>query len=178
MNFSDRVGEPSFLAMDIFDTQLIDMYGADVNVVDWLSLYLRRNSIITDDSYYNLMDEPTWNSIFYDVGRSGYKPTNIGVKTREKQPRLIHRAQLWLHYEEITYTREIYNFLDLLGDLGGVTEVLMLIFGFFLFPISEHAFNLQSAKRFFLAKTEDEQLFEPPTEEQQAKIREKLANPD
>ena len=106
------------------------------------------------------MDEPTWTSVFYDVGKIGFKPTNIGMKARESKPRLIHRAQMWLHFEEITYSREVYGFLDLLGDLGGITEVLMLVFGFFLFPISRHAFTLRSAKRFFLAKTNDEKLFE------------------
>lgn len=52
-----------------------------------------------------------------------------------------------------------YGFLDLLGDLGGVTEVLMLVFGFFLFPISEHSFYVHAASLLYFAKTEDEKLF-------------------
>lgn len=47
----------------------------------------------------------------------------------------------------------------MLGDLGGVTEVLMLIFGFFMFPISEHSFYVHAAKLLYFAKTEDSELF-------------------
>lgn len=47
----------------------------------------------------------------------------------------------------------------LLGDLGGVTEVLMLIMGFLLFPISESSYNMMSTKRLFLARTKNGDLF-------------------
>jgi hypothetical protein len=39
--------------------------------------------------------------------------------------------------ETQTHKRKVYGFLDLLGDLGGVTEIVMIVFGFFLFSISE-----------------------------------------
>ena len=55
--------------------------------------------------------------------------------------------------------RNTYDFLDLLGDIGGVTEVAMLAFGFFMFPISEHSFILLAAKRLFLARTDDQEMF-------------------
>lgn len=48
---------------------------------------------------------------------------------------------------------------DLLGDLGGVTEVIMICFGFMLYPISEHSFYLKAFKKLFLAKTADENIF-------------------
>jgi len=43
--------------------------------------------------------------------------------------------------------------------LGGVTEVVMLSFGFMMFPISEHSFTLKAAKRLFLARTDDKEMF-------------------
>lgn len=48
---------------------------------------------------------------------------------------------------------------DLLGDLGGVTEVIMIIFGFWIYPISEHSFYLKAFKKLFIAKTADENMF-------------------
>lgn len=107
-------------------------------VVNVNQLYLRRNAIATQDDY--LIPEPSWESIFYDVGKQGYKPLKVSSKPREKSPQLLYRTQIFLTSEEITHGREVYGFLDLLGDLGGVTEVIMLVFGFFLFPISEHSY--------------------------------------
>jgi len=43
--------------------------------------------------------------------------------------------------------------------LGGVTEVIMITFGFMMFPISEHSFTLKAAKRLFLARTDDPEMF-------------------
>jgi len=43
--------------------------------------------------------------------------------------------------------------MDLLGDLGGVTEVVMICFGFFLFPIAEHSFTMKAIKNLYLART-------------------------
>lgn len=62
-------------------------------------------------------------------------------------------SRVWLMSEVITHARKIYGFIDLLGDLGGVTEVIMLVFGFFLFPVSEQSFIVQATKRLFMAKT-------------------------
>lgn len=62
----------------------------------------------------------------------------------------------------IQHKRKVYGFIDLLGDLGGVLEVIMVLTGAFLFPISEHHFTLQAAKRIFLARTTNSNLFESP----------------
>jgi hypothetical protein len=48
---------------------------------------------------------------------------------------------------------------DLLGDLGGITEVIMIIFGTFLFSISEHSFYLTASQKLFYAKTSDNEVF-------------------
>lgn len=63
----------------------------------------------------------------------------------------------------IIHERAVYGSLDLLGDLGGVTEVVMLVFGFILFPISEHSFTLKAAKKMFKARTAENGLFNSPT---------------
>ena len=73
-------------------------------------------------------------------------------------PGLLFTAQLWMHPEGLKHTRQVYGILDLLGDLGGVTEVIMLAFGFFLYPIAEHSFTMKAAQKLFLAKTSDDNL--------------------
>ena len=49
--------------------------------------------------------------------------------------------------------------LDLLGDLGGVVEVLIFVFGIFIFPISEHGFILAALNKLFIARTTTQSLF-------------------
>lgn len=50
--------------------------------------------------------------------------------------------------------------IDLLGDLGGVLEVIMVFTGAVLMPISEHHYILKAAKRMFMARTRDPTLFQ------------------
>jgi hypothetical protein len=42
---------------------------------------------------------------------------------------------------------------DLLGDLGGVTEVIMIAFGAVFFSVSEHSFYLTASQKLFFART-------------------------
>ena len=47
----------------------------------------------------------------------------------------------------------------MISDLGGVIEVIIVIFGFLFFPISYQSFVLKFAKTLFKARTSDESLF-------------------
>ena len=60
----------------------------------------------------------------------------------------------------IVQERNIYTLIDLLGDLGGVVQILFLIFNIFLSPISEHSFIMKATKRLFTARTTNEDLFD------------------
>ena len=59
----------------------------------------------------------------------------------------------------VTHVRRIYSLFELIGDLGGITEVVMLCFGFFLYSVSEHSFVLKAVKKLFKARTKDPNLF-------------------
>ena len=76
----------------------------------------------------------------------------------------LYQFEMFLMFENMEHEREIYGLLDLMGDLGGVTEIVMLMFGFILSPIAEHKFNLQAAKRLFIAQSKDGELFVEPNE--------------
>ena len=69
----------------------------------------------------------------------------------------------------MTHKRKMYDIVALLGDLGGVTEVLMLILGFILFQLSESSYNMMSTQRMFMARTKDEDLFDAANEEKKKK---------
>ena len=119
-------------------------------------IYIRGNDITTLDQFINL--GTSFAGVFYDIYKSVYKP--ITAKSgNSKLDGLLYRTQFFLTTEKVSYSRQAYGMLDLLGDLGGVTEVLMIVFGIILFPISEHSFYLHAARLLFLGKTEDESLF-------------------
>ena len=54
--------------------------------------------------------------------------------------------------------------LDLLGDLGGIVEVILICFFLFITPISEHSFYLKAAHRLFWARTKDKHFFKKAKE--------------
>ena len=57
------------------------------------------------------------------------------------------------------YKREVYNLLDLMGDLGGVLEVMIFVCGIMLYPISEHSFVLKALNLLYLVKSNDSKRF-------------------
>lgn len=55
----------------------------------------------------------------------------------------------------MTYERASYGIMDVLGDLGGVQEVIQFVLGVFLLPISHFCFHLSAIGKLFLVKTKD-----------------------
>ena len=61
--------------------------------------------------------------------------------------------------EIIEHEREVFNFMDLIGNLGGVMELLTLLIGWFILPVSEHSFILKAFQKLYLAKTNRNDVF-------------------
>jgi hypothetical protein len=53
------------------------------------------------------------------------------------------------------YERQVYNILDLLSDLGGVLEIMLILFAFAFAPISEYGYYLKLAKNLFFARVKE-----------------------
>ena len=54
----------------------------------------------------------------------------------------------------------MYNILDVIGDLGGVLEILLMAMGFLIYPISKFSFIIAASKELFVARTKDVTMFE------------------
>ena len=76
-------------------------------------------------------------------------------------PLVIYSTVLILGQTGMQHNRAKYGALDLLGDLGGVLEVIMILFGFALYPVSEHSFVITAANKLFFARTDREDVFVP-----------------
>lgn len=102
-------------------------------------LSLKPNAVETQDSWFSL----GWKSFideFYTIGE------NFNFKQSDKVDKgVLYEQYMWMFPESQTYKRQVYGILDLLGDLGGVTEVIMICFGIFLYPISEHSYIMKAA---------------------------------
>ena len=73
------------------------------------------------------------------------------------------------------HTREAYNLLDLMGDLGGVLEVFIFACSFLLSPIFEHSFVMKALSILFLARTSDKTMFTRIDKKKQLKKKNKTS---
>ena len=82
-------------------------------------------------------DVANYEGSFYQLGKilatESHPDANEGM---------IFNMVVYLQPEGVRHRREVYNVLDLIGDLGGVMEVFHVLFGLFINPISSFAFIL------------------------------------
>ena len=74
--------------------------------------------------------------------------------------RMFMRMSIGISKTSVNHERTIYGFFDVLGDFGGVVQVLEAITALILAPIASMNFNLRSIEKLFLAKTKDDGLFQ------------------
>ena len=116
---------------------------------------LRKNDITTEDSLFST-DETTFTHLMYDVDE--LKSEKAFPRTDQNSQMVFNNIYMVQQYG-IKHVRQVYDLLDLFGDLGGVFEVFKTIILMFILPISEHIFILRTLKRLFYVKTRDENLF-------------------
>ena len=68
-------------------------------------------------------------------------------------------AQMYLDEEAVEHSRQTYSLLDLLGDLGGASEVILICFGLIFYPISEFSFGIKALQKLYIARTSNPSLF-------------------
>jgi hypothetical protein len=62
--------------------------------------------------------------------------------------------------EEVIHERTVYNFLDLLGDMGGLVDLMISFFGLALFPISKFSFILKAMEKLYLVSLKDNSILQ------------------
>ena len=84
---------------------------------------------------------------------------------------ILYKGVQVLDSKGSVHRRRVYSIFDFLGDLGGVIEIILLVFGMFLLPIAKHSFILKATKKLYLARTKEESIFEK-VEEKKTKVKE------
>jgi hypothetical protein len=79
---------------------------------------------------------------------------------KEIVPKSLFQTRIWLDSTMTTSYRTIYHFLDVLGDMGGVLEILIVVFGIVCCTFSEYSFIIFAVNKFFKARTSDDMIFD------------------
>lgn len=62
--------------------------------------------------------------------------------------------------DALLYQRKVYDFLMVLGDIGGVQAIFFYIIGLFCLPFSHFSYNLKVTKNLYKARTNDIYMFD------------------
>jgi hypothetical protein len=92
---------------------------------------IRKNFISTKDSWFPNIE--THSSVFFKIDSIIDRPFTVGGKF----PGYIMRVSSSLFEEATFYEREVYNLIDFIGEMGGVIEIFILVFGLVIYPISK-----------------------------------------
>ena len=65
----------------------------------------------------------------------------------------LYSAITFVDTEMAVHKRQVYNSLDLIGDMGGVLEAAIFMFGLLLYPLTHQMFTLKMASQIYLALT-------------------------
>ena len=95
MNFTDKIGEPNFIATDIFDSKMLN---AKVDhVIERNYIYLRKNFQETEDTVYPF-EYFSYEGDFFDVGKQFNRPL---AKVNEEDVDLLAQSILVLTSESV-----------------------------------------------------------------------------
>jgi len=67
----------------------------------------------------------------------------------------LYSSSNWLDEDYKVHSRQVYNCLDLMGDVAGVLEIIILFFSFFVNRFIDQSYFLKLTRRIFLAHTKD-----------------------
>ena len=59
----------------------------------------------------------------------------------------------------ISHMREVYTLIDALGDIGGIIEIIFIVFGSIFLPIARHSFYLKASRFMYFARSRNSTLF-------------------
>ena len=89
------------------------------------------------------MEWPTLEGQFFDVDEiktQTYKTQKMSIEIE----RILYTMDIGLANTKIVHQRSAYNILDLIGDLGGVFEIILFALSVFIGPFSEFSFNIKA----------------------------------
>ena len=121
-------------------------------------IFLKKEILATEDSFFQI-GQLSEEGYFYTIANQKERYEN----TRDihgKYKKTIYQQEVYLSQEEISHSRNIYDSIALLGNMGGIQGVLISLLCVFAAPINEHSFNIKMARKLFKAKSSTPGLFQ------------------
>ena len=56
---------------------------------------------------------------------------------------------------ELSHSRQVYTIIELFGDVGGVLEIFVLLFIFFVQPLTDFSLSIKFIEKFYKQKVAD-----------------------
>ena len=75
-------------------------------------------------------------------------------------PNAVFETILTLDNSAQSHVRIVYSFMELLGDIAGIWELVKSFIGILFFKISAISFYISAMKKLFLVKSRKRNLFE------------------
>ena len=75
-------------------------------------------------------------------------------------PNAVFETILTLDNSAQSHVRIVYSFMELLGDIAGIWELVKSFIGILFFKISAISFYISAMKKLFLVKSKKRNLFE------------------
>ena len=118
------------------------------------AIFLKANSYSTFDGLFKL-EWPSKTGSFFDI------ESKFGFESIQADYDVDVVGSLYISFGQTktSHQREVYNLFDLIGDLGGVLEVILAVLGLFILPVSEHSFVMKALSKLYLARTSQTDLF-------------------
>lgn len=92
-------------------------------------------------------------STFFSLGKQSIRTSKQGSSD------VLFSYGLRLDNVKFAHYAVMFTPFEMLGGIAGVFELLIMLIGLFLYPLSEHNFYWSVAKRMFLARTDQDRLF-------------------
>lgn len=128
---------------------------------------------MTFDTYWISL-EPTYDGVFWSQGDY----LNAENPIPEEAAGQVYCLDMMLDPRVEMHTRQISNVLDLLGELGGVLDVMVLLVFFFVAPVAEHSYFMAVFNKLYLAKTKSSNVFKNKKYQQENDIEAKAEGKD
>ena len=64
----------------------------------------------------------------------------------------------WIHPQIITHERQVYSFVNMGEELGGIIEIMVVFCSIFVLPISTFSFKLKAIRNLFFVRTSQRNL--------------------
>ena len=114
---------------------------------------IQLNQKLDPNEKYRFWDKSRRPENFYSIDKTLSRQVFI------QDSAVLYSSRLQLGADVVNHTLMSYTFLNLLGDIGGVFELIVFMAGIVVYPYERHCHSLSFISKMFLTYTNSKSLF-------------------